>query len=330
MCGSTCADLDTDSDHCGSCNHGCYGAACSEGACQAELVLTSADSFAMAVGAQHLFFTTISSDVVKRSEKTPGSSATEIFDVSEDLGYDTSVKPIVADANDVFVGTLHGVRRAPIAGPASTQFNPSRSDTMLKMNATYVAFVFDDTVNKLHRVVRINRSGNELPATLHSMPIGVAALSIASDTHWAKLNGNGTATIQHRVGPDAVDVSTAQPELEGLYQIDSRIYWSVRIRGEEDLFVVRSAALDGTGGKDLVTRPFYAKAQHFLADADGLYWVDLTDQGILLMRADLDGKNVREFASTAGKVGLLRTLASDATHLYWLRQPSGQVYRVAK
>ncbi len=46
--------------------------------------------------------------------------------------------------------------------------------------------------------------------------------------------------------------------------------------------------------------------------------------------ANLDGTNVRELSSTAGKVGLLRTLASDATHLYWLRQPSGQVYRLAK
>src|SRR5690606_303301 len=185
-CGDACFDLSSSSAHCGSCGHSCYGAACTDAECQPELVVTVSGGLAMAVSVDHLFFTSVSSGVVKRSGKVPGSTASVLFDVAADSSTSAIAKPIVADASHVFVGTTQaGVRRAPVGGTASTALNGNWSDTMLAMNATDLAYVFNDLAAGKKKVVRIKKDGSGIYNLLHEASFGIGAISVGSDVFWA-------------------------------------------------------------------------------------------------------------------------------------------------
>ena len=136
QCGSDCADLSTDPDHCGQCNHDCDGGTCSGGECQ-PVLLSSGNGqtiYSVAVDATHLYF---------GSFGMPAS----IFRVP--IGQPMATQTLVSTAHDaaylvltstraVWAGS-DGLNSVPKAGGSETTLD---ADAVRKMPATDGTDVF--------------------------------------------------------------------------------------------------------------------------------------------------------------------------------------------
>lgn len=79
-CGEDCVALDSDSAHCGSCDHDCLGAACESGFCVPEVIASDvADPRGIAADEEHVYWTT-AAGAVQRAPKSGGPIQTLVED----------------------------------------------------------------------------------------------------------------------------------------------------------------------------------------------------------------------------------------------------------
>jgi hypothetical protein len=128
-CGSGCADLETDSNNCGSCGHGCLGGACEGGFCQPVSVgpLPSGTGQGLTLDANNVYYANFQGSLYscpKTGCTTPTTLATGLSNPNALLYDSISHDIFVADTynNAVEAYTTGGVLSftvTPVSGPSA-------------------------------------------------------------------------------------------------------------------------------------------------------------------------------------------------------------------
>jgi streptogramin lyase len=321
-CGRDCADLRSDSSHCGACGHDCFGGACQASTCQAVLLDNGQDeATTVAVDAQNVYWIGYNGgnqDMVYVKQKPlaggPVLTLAGPFSYGGPLGI--AVDPTsVYFAEYVPSAGFSGVASVPIGGgPVGEVSVPTGG------NVFWFALDGGDlywTDNAHGTVLKVTATGN-----FTTLATGqTAAYQIAVDaTHlyWVDATANnGTVMTSAKNGTQLTPLATGQTQPLALAIDSTHVYW---VGGSYD------TSLDGyvravpkAGGPIIELSSGEYSPRSVAVDDTHVYWVTPGD----LRSIPKVGGSPRVLAPSGGGY-----VALDQTSAYWSAGPD--IYRVAK
>jgi len=331
-CGSKCATLSGDPDHCGACNHSCGGGACLNGVCQPTPVvqgLTGAVAFALAPNAVVISMT----NILGACDLPAGCGASPPRELAK--GY-KSMGPLTVLGTDVYwIGGSQGdsdaifLRRCPLAGCPAGVVPALDTDT----NATIDRIAGRGTTLVWRRV----SGGGQIRSC--ALPACSPVTTIIQEPNLRSLATDGTSIFYGRTGaPPALykcaanAVCTAPPvhstgrvggpafrELGGvLYGVDTG-----EVAGINDGYVWTANAA-AAGATTTFAREELGPTD-LAVDADDVAWINPTLKTVSTCKKTGCVGAARVLARE--QVGLV-AIASDAKFVYWLTDTA--VFKVAK
>jgi hypothetical protein len=317
-CGNSCVDLQTDSNNCGRCGHGCVGAACVAGQCQSWVVTSTSASNA-------------NLPVVRGG----------VYGHAD----------LVTDGNSiVWIDATQGVLQVSATGPSSAvvnlspfQYSTSVSPANLAMAQGVVVWTLSDANNGVSIWAATEGSANSgAPiASLGASSAGDLPSGLALDANGANAyfldSWNPSASAPHSPGLYKCNLGNKSCSL--LYSVTvprtlflandvamsgARLFWTDSASGTVEhadySANVMGSAVTGQSGPCLLT-----------LDANYVYWANVS-------LPDADAGTSLSFSidrtpeATPGTVtsvvpsvlGSLNGVASDGTNLYFIQVGSGQ------
>lgn len=169
-----CGDVRSSSAHCGRCGHSCLGGACVDGGCQPVALTSGQGSIGgVALGPDHVYFTSVSGNLVARVGKDGG--VVESYAAAPDVKF--ALRVAVDETNVYWTNSELGsskVLRCPIVGTCGTpeQLAVPQEAIGLALDATSVYWA-DRNGGRIAR--RAKAGGPELlVGNPSNLPMGVA------------------------------------------------------------------------------------------------------------------------------------------------------------
>ena len=138
QCGADCADVNSDPNHCGQCDHDCDGGTCSSGKCQPVLLSSGngQEIYSVAVDATHVYFGSfgLPASIFRVPIGQPMATDT-LYSKAHDAAY------IVLTSSRVVWAGSNGLRSVPKGGGTETELDANAGRTMPATNGSDVYYV---------------------------------------------------------------------------------------------------------------------------------------------------------------------------------------------
>lgn len=324
-CDDACVRIESDSEHCGACGHGCFGAACNAGMCATqEVVGEIADPHAFAVGDAYVYWTT-GAGAVQRAPKAGGPIET-IAAEQNDPG------PIAVDGKRVYWinrgdGTLLK-RKKDGLGAMKVVFDGGEAGgpEALALDANSLYFTRPMGQGDIHRA---QKETDDLPEVLVDGQPGAAQIrTLGAGLAWSGFLDPGEVRVGGAAGGyvrftlrqgsgDLLTLAQGEGVITALVAAGETAVWADATAGR-----IRAR---GIGDSEPFTVADTAQVVGLAADESGVFWVTA-------------GGNVSAHALGSGDARVLAfdvvspgAIAVDATHVYILRSgAAGGILRVAR
>jgi hypothetical protein len=326
-----CGDADTTANslHCGRCGHSCLGGGCEGGVCQPVPIATGQGNVGgLVIDATHVYWTSISSNVVARVPKTGGT--VQVLAQSPHVGIARSLavsKDHVYWGNDDFTNTV--VNRCPLTGCGANppeKIADADRPIGIAVNTTHVYWC-DRNTNLIQR-----RAFTGGAVEIVGQSVGAGPQAIAVDNQQAFWVGDFSGEAQSHYS-DGGTYDIGQNGQSGrVITVDAvNAYWGVEIDPGQRGRILR-APRNGSGGTQQIGIAGGEPGGMFL-DGTTLFWTAKSPDG------GARGGGVYSCPTTGctpgtepkvvvGREDMPRGIAVDGTAIYWGNQNS--VMKLAK
>jgi hypothetical protein len=314
-CGEVCADLTSDRNHCGRCDHRCNGE-CVASRCRlivASDPITTPSLRGIAVDATNIYWTNPDNGNVKRAPVGGGTA------VMVAVGQDAGGGAIAVDGTRVYWLTQNGVWSAPKTGQdqTATRLHASLGGRGITVDPTSIYFTSCCTQT---RVMRLGLDGSA-PTELATTGVYVGGVAVSgSSVFWTDAGTMWRTVIGSGIKNMAIMSAVGGANPSGLIAIDAAsVYWVVRNGMNQT--VMKSDLELGSASELATASGVLNSGSSIVLDGESVYWT-----GAGVMRAGLAGENptnLRPDLTLAGGI------AVDATSVY-VTTNSGEIIKVEK
>jgi sugar lactone lactonase YvrE len=316
-CDGACRDPSTDGEHCGACNHDCFGGDCSGSICQPVVVTQDADGPDGIVVVGDALFWVTDGGFVRRIDLDGGGAPVVI----EERGPASNLTGLVTDGSTLFyTATGAGeVRRIDLDGTNDETIKTSALPTDIALGDSSVYWITSN--GQIHLTPKEGSPDNSLQIGLDN----VSGMAVSGTFAFFGVHEDGGGVYRHDffAGSGNLTVAADQDYPRTVRVRGTSVFWTSDLGNS-----VASAPLVGGGPTTLATNQPGATGLH--VDQDGVYWANVDDGTIRFLADGADTPVVL----ASGQDGP-RSLTSDDGSVYWTNDsPSdpavGQVMRVAK
>jgi len=350
-CGSTCSDLQTDSNNCGTCGHGCLGGTCALGMCQPIAVtgnLASAPTL-FGIDATYLYYylpsTTVpyTADAYRISRSTTGAAGSMIYTSNQGLDFPYGVvgtKLIIYDAAGLMSGfTIGG--SATTKSPLAENIYGMMMPHWRSLQPTNYAQIDSDQSTAMS--FRWYNSSNSLVATYSESTLNVAPtggflyfsfFAAGNTVYWIRQvqDSSYSATAASGLYATTSSAPTTRTQLAGgteiggCTMIDANSVSIILLTPSTYYDRVPLPAGVGTSYPQSINTGSTTVTEFATEDANGFYWADTS--GNINRCASVNCLSTSVVLATGQ--GTLKGFYQDATALYWARTSPNQIIRLAK
>jgi len=351
-CGSTCSDLQTDPNNCGTCGHGCLGGTCALGMCQPVSVagnLASAPTL-FGIDSTYLYYylpsTTVTNtaDAYRVSRSATGTAGSVIYTSNQALDFPYGVvgtKLMIYDAVGLMSGfTIGG--SATTKSPLAENIYGMMMPRWRSLQPTNYAQIDPDQSSTMS--FRWYNASNSLVATHSETTLNVAPsdgflyfsyFAAGNYVYWIRQVQDSTYNPTTASGLYAASSSAPSTrtqlaggsEVGGSTMIDANAVSLILMSSSSYYYRVPLPAGVGTSyPQSINTGSATAVTAFATEDANGFYWADTA--GTISRCASANCYSTMVVLATGQ--GTLNGFYQDATALYWARTSPNQVVRLAK
>lgn len=321
-CAGECYDLEDSPFHCGSCDNACPpGIACIEGVCDCSSLIQCA---AACVDPK-----SDSKNCGACGHDCEGAVCLDGLCQPQILASSQPMPNAVAvDAQNVYFTNILGVqgkpgdvRQVPLAGGSTSTLWSGGTPEGVVADAAWVYFTNAAMTGTVSKVPIGGGTATPLssPAQGGSGPQGIAL--DAGNVYWTE---NGTVMKASKSGGAPVTIASGQGNPLAIAVDANNVYWTNYSGGE-----VMQAAL---GGGTPIALATMGKAQpSFLAlDATTVYFTTAEINNGAVMKVPKGGGALTKLAPEAGQnLGKAQGIAVDASGVYWADEGYGVIYRLS-
>lgn len=342
-CGTECADLQKDGDHCNACDHSCGGGECLDGICQPQTLATGiADLHAIAINSTRLYFS--AGDLVRQCVKggpCSGAGLQTLADFTGDPDGGTGSLAVTENLI-VFLGDTNGTPRvyacpasgcATLAALGSSLTGYTRDLPIVESGNTTVAYLFN--IGGLG-VVSTTCMGAQCAnlAARQNKSVSAAPLA-ATSTHYyyqRKLNGVVTGIVRCPTTEGScatvTDVSSITAGVSKLVTTPSELFF-LWAGGPSGGSAIGRCPLAGcpSGGAPTMVRSSISMFPDMTVEGADAFWIDAGT-----IRACPYASCAAPHDLATGAVNASNLIA-DGKFVYWIENANtqnGAIRRVAR